>query len=90
MPAPIVPPIVHLQRINGPAYLLEWQEVQPSRWGALVAWMEWDGHGWVGRRVTVPTDEVTQVEGQNYAGVPRFRVNDLRMRAEDRGRPQGR
>lgn len=82
----VIPPIVHLQRIDGPAYLLEWQETVPGRWDALVAWMEWDGRQWVGRRTVVPKGEVTRVEGQVYEGVPRMRVNDLRMREERQGR----
>ena len=90
MPAPIVPPLVLLQRTNAPAYLLEWQEVKPGRWGALVQWVEWLRGEWTTVRETVPAGQVAQLPGQNYKGVPRMGVNDLRIRSESQGRQSSR
>jgi hypothetical protein len=77
----IVPPIVTSKTAGGPAYLLEWHELpatngQSAAWGAEIAWMQWDAQrGWVGRRAKVMAEDLTEVEGQNYKGVPRHQLN---------------
>ncbi|MGI8333508.1 hypothetical protein ACRYCC_26445 [Actinomadura scrupuli] len=73
---PIVPPIVRSGRAGGgAAYLLAWYELEPGQWGAEIAWMEWDGRDWRGRRAKVVAEAIEQVEGENYGSVPKYKLN---------------
>lgn len=72
---PIVPPIVRSGRSHGAAYLLAWYELEAGRWGAEIAWMEWDGRAWRGRRAKVVAEAIQQIEGENYGAVPRYKLN---------------
>lgn len=69
-------------------YVLEWQEPEPGHTAALIAWVEWDGKAWTDRRDTVPEDDLTQIDGQNYLGVPRLDYRDthrLRRERDEKG-----
>ena len=68
---PKIPPVVLCRTAGGVAYLLGWQQLPDGTWGAEVAWMEWDGLGWRGRRERVTADDIDRIEGQDYSGVPR-------------------
>jgi hypothetical protein len=72
---PYVPPIVHAEHINGPAYLLGWERLPVAnggRWGARIGWVEVDDTGaWKLRGGTVPAGAVRKVQGQDYSRVPR-------------------
>jgi hypothetical protein len=73
---PIVPPIVTSDRAGSCAYLLAWYELEPGQWGAEIAWMEWDGHDWRGRRAKVVSQAIEKVEGQDYGRVPKRKISE--------------
>lgn len=78
-----MPPIVRSGRSNGAAYLLAWYELEPGQWGAEIAWMEWDGHAWVGRKAKVVAEAIEKVDGENYGAVPRYKLNQWLGRRGD-------
>jgi hypothetical protein len=75
-----VPPFVMSRTAGGPAYLLEWQELPDGTWGAEIAWLEWDGTKWAGRRGNVLAADIRQVDGQNYGAVPRIKAAEMARR----------
>jgi hypothetical protein len=83
----VIPPIVLSRQVGGAAYLLEWQQLDEGSWGAEIAWLEWDGKQWRGRRAHVMADDLTTVEGQVYRGVPRVKRAEM-LRRDQRRRDQ--
>lgn len=71
-----VPPLIHSTTADGPAYLLHWEEREPSVWAAEIAWVERSGPDWETRRAVVEAGELTEIDGQDYRLVPRFRLRD--------------
>jgi hypothetical protein len=84
----VIPPIVQSHQVGGSVYLLEWQQLNDGAWGAEVAWWEWDGQRWVGRRAHVMADDLTRIEGQNYGSVPRIKLAEMLRRDERRRKGQ--
>ncbi|TDD93319.1 hypothetical protein [Actinomadura rubrisoli] len=68
---PAIAPVVFSATAGGAVYLLEWQQLAEGSWGALVAYMEWNGLKWQGRRRQVMAENITPIEGQDYSRVPR-------------------
>lgn len=67
-------PVVFSRTAGGAAYLLEWQQLPEGSWAAEIAWMEWSGLMWRGRRRRVMAEDLTPIEGQDYSRVPRSRA----------------
>lgn len=70
---PVLAPVVFSATAGGAVFLLEWVQFAEGGWGAEVAWMEWNGLAWQGRRKRVTADDLTRIEGQDYSRVPRRR-----------------
>lgn len=71
-----LPPIIHSLTAGGPAYLLHWEELEPRVWGAEIAWVEWAGRDWRPRRLAVRSEDLTELDDQDYRTVPRYRLRD--------------
>lgn len=71
---PVIAPVVFSATAGGAVFLLEWQQLPEGSWGAEVAWMEWNGLAWQGKRRQVMADDLTRIEGQDYSRVPRRRA----------------
>lgn len=82
-----VPPLIHYAALQGPAYLLRWEENEPRVWEAEIAWVERAGLDWKARRARVPSGELTEIAGQDYRLVPRYRLRD-RFRRTAQAVPQ--
>ena len=76
----VMPPVALSAHVGGIVYVLEHLELAPGEWSAKIRWTEWDGKDWVTKTDTVPRDELTRIEGQNYLGVPEWPYSQVRRR----------
>lgn len=81
----VIPPVALSASLGGVVYLLEFQEPKPGETVALIAWTHWDGKAWADQRATVPEDDLTRIEGQNYLGVMRLDYRDTHRMRRERG-----
>lgn len=70
------PPVIASMAAGGPAYLVQWDEIEPRTWCAVIVWLERAETGWRTRRATVEPHDLTEIQGQDYRTVPRYRLRD--------------
>ncbi|QXJ22167.1 hypothetical protein AGRA3207_003126 [Actinomadura graeca] len=70
-----IPPAVIYRATHGPAYLLAWEQHHDRTWWARLLWIEIHPDGYTGRHARVVAADVAPIPGQDYASVPRHRID---------------